>query len=99
MLRQLSSPKADRGHIDFATADFLPKNSTEIQRISTEILHFAAHFYVQSRSLTTDVNCNTSRVIKPMQLRTSLGAVRNLTYLFKSGLIHKGVIKEYIKRN
>ena len=33
-----------------------------------------------------------------MQL-TSLSAVRNLTYLFKNGLIYKGAIKEPIKRN
>ena len=66
------------------------------------MLHFAAHFSVQSRSFARDFSYNSrllySRVFRAVQL-TSLSAVRDLTYLFKSGLRHKGAIKEPIKRN
>ena len=62
----------------------LPKISTEIAKNSTEVLHFAAQFSVQSRSLATDFSCNFvilySRVIRCVQL-TSLSAVRDLINL------------------
>ena len=75
---------------------FLLKNSSEIAKNSTEMLHFAANFSVQSRSLATNFRCNFiilySRVIKPVQL-TSLSAAKNLTYLLESGLVHKCAVK------
>ena len=93
----MQTTKADRGHFQFVTPTFLPKNSTEIAKNSTEMLHFAAHFSVQSRSLATDFSCNFIILYSQCSCSSvqliSLSAFKDLTYLLESGLIHKVAIK------